>query len=83
MLKAIQLFIAILTACDAFQGSFYKATIKSSSLRMAIDDNENNVPRLARDSMMQPMQRGKGVAFCCGITLQDVDTSWLDNSYHE
>ena len=36
---------------------------------MAIDDNEKNVPRLARDSAMQPMQRGKGKEFCCDYTL--------------
>lgn len=59
MLKIVQLFIGILTVCDAFQGSYFKVTMKNSFLKMSVDDDEKNVPRLARDSMMQPMQRGK------------------------
>lgn len=57
MFKFIQLFVAILSICNAFQGSrcFSNVAMKSS-LRMS--NNDNNIPKLARDSMKQPMVQG-------------------------
>lgn len=66
MLKFIQLFVGILSICNAFQGSFSNVAMKSS-LRMSNDDN--NIPKLARDTMKQPMQRGLQGAFALSGAL--------------
>jgi hypothetical protein len=68
MFKFIQLFVGILSICNAFQGNrcFSKVAMKSS-LRMSNDDN--NIPKLARDSMKQPMQRGLQGAFALSGAL--------------
>jgi hypothetical protein len=56
MLQITQCLIATLTLCNAFQGNFNRFTVKSS-MQMTSND-EKNVPKLARDDMIQPMQKG-------------------------
>ena len=60
MLKFIQLFIVGLSLCNAFQGIKPMDT-RGTFVKMALDNNEKNVPRLSRDDAMQPIQRGNAL----------------------
>ena len=59
MLLVSQLFFAALAVSNGFQIGIKRAHIRSNGVSMNLNNDQNNVPKLARDATMQPLQRGK------------------------
>jgi hypothetical protein len=59
MSRISQILVAVLTVCNAFQSSVNRASLMTKSMSMALNGNENNVPKSMRDDLVQPMNRGK------------------------
>jgi hypothetical protein len=59
MLLVSQLFFAALAVSNGFQIGINRAHIRSNGVSMNLNNDQNNVPKLARDATMQPLQRGK------------------------
>ena len=59
MLRVFQLCVALLTVSNAFQGTISRAQLKSCTIAMALNRDDDNTPKLVRNDMIQPMQRGK------------------------
>ena len=59
MLRVFQLCVALLTVSNAFRGTVSRAQLKSCNIAMALNRDDDITPKLARDGMIQPMQRGK------------------------
>ena len=58
MSRITQILVAVLTVCNAFQTSVKRVPM-AKFMSMALNGNENNVPKLLRDDLIQPMNRGK------------------------
>ena len=59
MLRVFQLCVALLTVSNAFRGTISRAQLKSCNIAMALNRDDDITPKLVRDDMIQPMQRGK------------------------
>ena len=59
MLLVSQLFFSALAVSNGFQMSINRAHSRSNVVSMNFNNDQNNVPKLARDATMQPLQRGK------------------------